>query len=130
MQYDEKGSGYHSTPTMHKSPEEKGKKKRLVKTVKMRLRSMHETTVSMVPTPRPVLLLLLLVFLLLVLSLSPRLPHPLQLKLDDTRRPLLHTHTCMFFAFNEPTEGLHRVTVYIHVCNKHHLLLLLGHRTY
>jgi hypothetical protein len=25
---------------------------------------------------------------------------------------------------NEPTEGLHRVTVYIHACNKHHLLLL------
>jgi hypothetical protein len=53
MQYDEKGSGYNSTPTMHKSPEEKEKKKRLVKTVKMRLRCMHETTVSMVPTPRP-----------------------------------------------------------------------------
>ncbi len=28
-------------------------------------------------------------------------------------------------TFNEPTMGLHRVTVYIHVCNKHHLLLLL-----
>ncbi len=24
-------------------------------------------------------------------------------------------------VFSEPTEGLHRVTVYIHVCNKHYL---------
>jgi len=67
----------------------------------MQPRRKHETTVSMVPTPRPPATAPRVpasrAQSLRLGSLgSPRLPHPLQLKLDDARRPLLHTHTCMF----------------------------------